>query len=64
MYKRQTEKVDALIVVTEWKAFRSPDFKRLKQQMANAVIFDGRNIYDPEQLNQMGFKYHGIGRSN
>jgi len=59
-----TESVDALILVTEWKAFRSPDFERLKGQMNEPVIFDGRNIYDPASLAELGFKYYGIGRSN
>lgn len=59
-----TDAADALVIVTEWKVFRSPDFKRLKQQMSNATIFDGRNIYDPTQLADAGFKYCGIGRSN
>lgn len=59
-----TEQADALVIVTEWKAFRSPNFERLKQQMTNAIIFDGRNIYDPSQLKEIGFRYHGIGRSN
>ena len=55
---------DALIVVTEWKAFRSPDFSRLQQLMNQTAIFDGRNIYDPAHLKSLGFKYYGIGRSN
>ena len=59
-----TDGADALILVTEWKAFRSPDFERLKSQLRQAVIFDGRNIYDPAALADLGFKYHGIGRSN
>ncbi len=59
-----TQDSDALVIVTEWKAFQSPDFERLKSQMKNSVIFDGRNIYDPERLNELGFKYYGIGRSN
>lgn len=59
-----TDGADALVLVTEWKAFRSPDFDRLKQQMSEAVIFDGRNIYDPFALAEIGFKYYGIGRSN
>ena len=58
-----TEGAHALVLVTEWKAFRSPDFSRLKQQMATATIFDGRNIYDPQQLKSFGFSYFGIGRS-
>ena len=59
-----TDDVDALVLVTEWKAFRSPDFERLKQQMRSAMIFDGRNIYDPARLKEYGFNYYGIGRSN
>lgn len=59
-----TDGADALMIVTEWKAFRSPDFQRLKEQLKRAIIFDGRNIYDPEQLSDLGFEYHGIGRSN
>jgi len=59
-----TEGADALVIVTEWKMFRNPDFDRLKSQMNNAMIFDGRNIYDPAVLTDNGFVYRGIGRSN
>ena len=59
-----TDGADALVLLTEWKAFRSPDFDKLKQQMTTAAIFDGRNIYDPSQLKEIGFEYFGIGRSN
>jgi UDPglucose 6-dehydrogenase len=59
-----TQDADSLVIVTEWKAFRSPDFERLRKQLGSAVIFDGRNIYDPAQLTEHGFKYFGIGRSN
>lgn len=59
-----TEGADALVIVTEWKAFRSPDFTRLKKQLSAPLIFDGRNIYDPQSLAELGFTYHGIGRSN
>ena len=59
-----TDDVDALILVTEWKAFRSPDFELLKRQMRSATLFDGRNIYDPQRMREYGFKYFGIGRSN
>lgn len=59
-----TEGAEALVVVTEWKAFRSPDFNRLKQQLNRAVIFDGRNIYDPGMLAEQGIRYYGVGRSN
>jgi UDPglucose 6-dehydrogenase len=53
---------DALVVVTEWKNFRSPDFAQLKQHLSAAVVFDGRNIYDPETVEQAGIAYYGIGR--
>jgi len=53
---------DALVVVTEWKAFRSPDFDQLKKELKNPVIFDGRNIFDPHILENEGFVYYGIGR--
>lgn len=56
------EAVDALIVMTEWNVFRSPDFSELKQKMKVPVIFDGRNIYNPELLHEYGFVYHSIGR--
>ena len=59
-----TEGADSLVLVTEWKTFRSPDFERLKRQLSDLVIFDGRNIYDPASLAKLGFKYYGIGRSN
>jgi len=53
---------DALVLVTEWKPFRHPDFDRLKTLLRQAVIFDGRNQYDPTALRAAGFKYSGIGR--
>jgi len=53
---------DALVVVTEWKAFRSPDFARLRDTLASAVIFDGRNLYDPATVEEAGLAYYGIGR--
>ena len=54
----------ALIIVTEWKAFRSPDFDHLKQAMQNPIIFDGRNLYEPQSMTELGFEYYGIGRHN
>ena len=54
----------ALIIVTEWKAFRSPDFDRLKHAMKNPIIFDGRNLYEPQAMTDLGFEYYGIGRHN
>lgn len=53
---------DALVVVTEWKAFRTPDFESLAVQLADRVIFDGRNIYDPPTVEASGIAYYGIGR--
>jgi len=55
---------DALVLVTEWKPFRHPDFDRLKADMRQAIIFDGRNQYDPATLRAVGFEYSGIGREN
>ena len=60
---KATDGADALLIVTEWKVFRSPDFDRLKQQLKQPLVFDGRNIYDPHQLAEFGFDYYGIGRS-
>jgi UDPglucose 6-dehydrogenase len=53
---------DALIVITEWNEFREPDFEIIKQLMKQAVIFDGRNIWSPLKMREMGFTYYGIGR--
>jgi UDPglucose 6-dehydrogenase len=53
---------DALLIVTEWPPYRRPDFQRLRSLLASPVIFDGRNIYDPEKLAELGFEYRGIGR--
>ena len=54
---------DALLLVTEWKEFRTPDFDGLKAALKQPLVFDGRNIWDPALLAQMGFEYHGIGRA-
>jgi len=54
---------DALVIVTEWKQFRVPDFELLKNSLAEALIFDGRNLYDPGKLEAQGFTYYSIGRS-
>ena len=56
------EGADALVVVTEWNEFREPDFRRMKSLMRRPAVFDGRNIYDPKQLRELGFHYEGIGR--
>lgn len=55
---------DALILATEWKQFRSPDFDSIKQKLNAPIIFDGRNQYDPAQMTELGFVYFGIGRTN
>lgn len=53
---------DGLIVVTEWLEYREPDFEKMKSIMKRAVIFDGRNIFKPEKLRNLGFDYFGVGR--
>ena len=55
---------DALVIVTEWKAFRSPDFELLKAKLKNPIIFDGRNLYEPQAMQELGIEYQGIGRHN
>jgi len=55
---------DALVVVTEWREFRSPDFSRIQRELSHPVIFDGRNIYDPGQMRDAGFTYFAIGRGD
>src|SRR5882672_646191 len=52
----------ALIVVTEWREFRSPDFVSIRDRMQTPVVFDGRNLYEPQSLVDLGFEYSGIGR--
>jgi len=53
---------DALAIVTEWKAFRSPDFTRIRAALGTPVVFDGRNLYDPAAVEEAGLAYYGIGR--
>jgi UDPglucose 6-dehydrogenase len=53
---------DALVIVTEWQAFKSPNFESLKAALKTTVIFDGRNLYDPAAVRALGFEYHAIGR--
>ena len=57
-----TEGADALAVLTEWSLYRSPNFDDIKRRLNQPAIFDGRNIYDPKLLRNMGFDYYGIGR--
>jgi UDPglucose 6-dehydrogenase len=49
--------------MTEWKAFRSPDFAELKARLREPVVFDGRNLYDPGAVRAQGIEYHAIGRA-
>ena len=53
---------DALVIMTEWKAFRSPDFAALKAALKSPVIFDGRNLYEPAAVRAHGLEYYPIGR--
>ena len=53
---------DALLICTEWHAFRNPDFDKLKATLRGCVIFDGRNIYSSEEMKALGFAYYSIGR--
>jgi UDPglucose 6-dehydrogenase len=56
------DSTDALMLVTEWKQFRNPDFELIRRKLKTAVIFDGRNQYDPADVAELGFEYYGIGR--
>jgi UDPglucose 6-dehydrogenase len=53
---------DALLIITEWNMFRTPDFARMKSLMAHPVIFDGRNVFDSSEMQESGFQYTSIGR--
>ena len=57
-----TRGADALVIVTEWNEFREPDFVRIRRLMRSAAIFDGRNLYKPDQMRTLGFAYRSIGR--
>ncbi|MSP26450.1 MAG: UDP-glucose 6-dehydrogenase, partial [Myxococcales bacterium] len=54
---------DALVLVTEWHQYRRPDFRRLLQTMKTPLVLDGRNVWDPGELRELGFRYLGIGRN-
>lgn len=62
-HTKALENADALVIVTEWKEFRSPDFSVIKQKIKSNIIFDGRNIYDPAIVHSAGIKYQAIGRN-
>ncbi len=53
---------DVLVIMTEWRQFKAPDLEALKQALKAPLIFDGRNLYDPQRMRERGFSYHGIGR--
>ena len=53
---------DALVIATEWSVFRTPDFEKVTKNMKAKVIFDGRNLYDLNQMEKLGFYYSSIGR--
>jgi len=54
---------DALVIVTEWKSFRSPDLEGIRAALSQPVIFDGRNLFDPATMKDAGFEYFAVGRS-
>ena len=56
------EDVDAMLLLTEWHEFRTPDFDKMAKLMKQKIIFDGRNQYNPKVMQELGFEYHGIGR--
>ncbi len=60
--KEALNQADALLIVTEWKQFRSPNFDALSQQLRDKVIFDGRNMYEPTMVKRSGLQYYAIGR--
>ena len=56
------EGCDALCILTEWNQFEEADFDKIKKGLKNNIIFDGRNIYDPKKMKELGFKYYCVGR--
>lgn len=56
------ERADALVICTEWKNFRAPNFEQISSTLRNPVIFDGRNLYEPERMASLGFQYYAVGR--
>jgi UDPglucose 6-dehydrogenase len=56
------DNADALVIFTDWQEFRNPDFEVIAGKLKKAVIFDGRNLYDPLYVRKMGIEYHSIGR--
>ncbi len=58
------EQADGLLICTEWKEFQNPDFKTMRKRLRRPVIFDGRNLYEPDDMRAAGFAYHSIGRAS
>ena len=58
------EGADALVIVTEWKEFRSPDFEHLRRTLRQPVVFDGRNLFEPDRMRSEGLEYHCVGRAS
>lgn len=58
------KEADGLMIMTEWPVFRTPEFGTLSSSLKNKVIFDGRNLYEPQQMEELGYKYYSIGRRN
>ena len=56
------EHADALIIATEWNEFRTPDFEKISNSLKTKAIFDGRNLFDPKQMEKLGFHYESVGR--
>ena len=61
-YTEASTDIDILVIMTEWAVFRNPDFNHMLSNIKDKVIFDGRNLYDPDEMKSMGFKYYSIGR--
>jgi len=61
-YTEATTDIDALVIMTEWGVFRNPDFDHMLSQIRDKIIFDGRNLYDPQEMRNMGFDYRSVGR--
>ncbi|MBV9299291.1 MAG: hypothetical protein JO066_09975, partial [Verrucomicrobia bacterium] len=58
-----TENAEALVLATEWDEFQNIDFVQVRKSMHTPIIFDGRNLFDPRTMSELGFRYFGIGRS-
>ncbi len=58
------EGAGALVIHTEWNPYRRPDFDRMKAAMVQPLVFDGRNLYDPQRMAELGFEYHSVGRAS